>query len=78
MSSAERTKETFAPREGLTNLAEQRSLGGTKGSVSVWFSPAIALRESEKRTGASQLRDGAILANSGHFDAEIDLKALAC
>ena len=69
IQTAERTKETFAPREGLTNLAEQRSLGGTKGSVSVWFSPAIALRESEKRTGASQLRDGALL-DTITFDSE--------
>ncbi len=62
IQSAERLKETFEPRPGLTNIAEQRSVGGTKGTVSVWFSPAIARRESEKRSDASQLRDGAILA----------------
>lgn len=60
--SAERLKDTFVPRPGLTNVAEQRSVGGTKGTVSVWFSPAIARRESEQRSDASQLRDGAILA----------------
>ena len=55
-------KDTFTPRDGLSNRAEGRSVGGTKGSVSVWFSPAVALRESEKRSDASHLTDGAILA----------------
>ena len=62
IASAERLTETFEPREGLSNMAEQRSVGGTKGSVSVWFSPAVALREAEKRTDASHLTGGAILA----------------
>ena len=69
IESAERLKETFTPREGLTNLAEQRSLGGTKGSVSVWFSPAIAPRVLEERSGASPLRDGAAL-DTVTFDSE--------
>jgi len=35
---------------------------GKKGSVSIWFSPEVALREVEERKDTSQLRDGAILA----------------
>ena len=62
IESVERLKDTFTPRDGLSNRAEGRSVGGTKGSVSVWFSPAVALRESEKRSDASHLTDGAILA----------------
>jgi proteasome accessory factor BC len=69
IETAERLKESFAPREGLTNIAEQRSVGGTKGSVSVWFAPSIALRELEKRPNASQLRDGALL-DTVTFDSE--------
>jgi len=61
IESVERLKGTFVPRDGLTNRAENRSVGGTKGAVSVWFSPAVALRESEKRADASQLTGGAIL-----------------
>ena len=38
-------------------------------ACNAWFSPAIALRESEKRTGASQLRDGALL-DTITFDSE--------
>lgn len=61
IESAERLKDGFAPREGLTNIAEQRDVTGKKGSVSVWFSPEVALREVEERKDTSLLRDGAIL-----------------
>jgi proteasome accessory factor C len=62
IESAELQKEQFEPREGLSNRSEDRSPGGSKGTVSVWFSPAIARLESERRTDASHLTDGAILA----------------
>jgi proteasome accessory factor C len=62
IESAERLKDSFAPRDGLTNIAEQRDVTGKKGSVSIWFSPEVALREVEERKDTSQLRDGAILA----------------
>ena len=60
--AAERLKDTFEPREGLDVAAEQRSVGGTRGSVSVWFSPEVARREQEKRETVSPLTGGAALA----------------
>ncbi len=69
IKTAEQLTESFEARDGLSNLAEQRSVGGNKGSVSVWFSPAVALRESEKRDDASHLTGGAILATIT-FDSE--------
>ena len=69
IKTAEQLTESFEARDGLANLAEQRSVGGNKGSVSVWFSPAVALRESETRDDASHLTGGAILATIT-FDSE--------
>ena len=54
--------DRFAPREGLTILAEGRSPRGDSGSAAVWFSPAVARRELESRPDASELVDGSALA----------------
>ncbi len=54
--------ESFTPREGLEVLAENRAPRGRSGTASIWFSRAIAPRETENLPSSSPLRDGAALA----------------
>jgi predicted DNA-binding transcriptional regulator YafY len=49
----------FEPREGLTVTDPQRTVGGHGGTASIWFSPAVAERETEDLHDVAKLVDGA-------------------
>jgi predicted DNA-binding transcriptional regulator YafY len=55
--------ETFRERQGLDILERDRSPRGRSSTVSVWFAPEIALRETEALASASALADGAALVS---------------
>jgi proteasome accessory factor C len=67
--SATALETTFEPRSDLTILEAGRTPRGQSGRASVWFSAAIAPRETESLPDASPLVDGSALATIS-YDSE--------